>query len=380
MSLPPFSFQVLRSDSCGARAGRMATARGTIDTPVFMPVGTAAAVKAMTTAQLKETGTQIILSNAYHLANQPGAELIEKLGGLHRVMNWNGSILTDSGGFQVFSLPGRKVDDGGVTFQSTKRGKPIRLTPEISTKIQNRLGADIIMAFDECVAYPTTYEYAKQSLERTIDWLKRCKAAHGRDDQALFGISQGATFQELRQEGIKAMIDFDLPGYAIGGLSVGEGIENMKRALDYSVYLLPSGKPRYAMGIGTPEDILEAVERGVDMMDCIIPTKYARSATLFTHCGKLRVTNRKFRTDRFPIDTNCRCYTCRNFTRAYLHHLFASNEILGAILASVHNVSFYATLMENVRDAIKNGSYCKFKEEFLRLYLRRERKRRRKKE
>ena len=376
---PPFSFRLLDTDPCGARLGRIVTPHGKIDTPVFMPVGTAAAVKAMTTAQLEETGAQIVLSNAYHLANRPGAALVERMGGLHRFMNWKRSVLTDSGGFQVFSLPGRKVDDDGVTFRYNKGGERIRFTPETSVEIQNQLGADIIMAFDECVEHPTTYEYARHSLSRTTAWLKRCKAAHGRDDQALFGISQGGIFKDLRQEGIKAMIDLDLPGYAIGGLSVGEGIENMKRTLDFSAHLLPSDKPRYAMGVGLPDDILETVERGIDMMDCAIPTKYARSATLFTRCGKLRITKREYKTDRFPVDTSCRCYTCRNFTRAYLHHLFASNEILGSTLTSIHNVSFYLALMKDIRRSIGNDTFLNFKEEFVRLYRRKDEKKRKRK-
>ncbi len=300
--------------------------------------------------------------------------MIESYGGLHQFMGWDGPVLTDSGGFQVFSLPGKKVDDDGVSFKYNSGGKSVRLSPEISIAIQNKLGADIIMAFDECVEYPTTHEYAKQSLKRTTDWLKRCKKAHNREDQALFGISQGALFKDLRIEGAKALTDLDLPGYAIGGLSVGEGIDNMKKVLDYTVPALPKNKPRYVMGIGVPEDILEAVERGIDMMDCVIPTKYARSATLFTNCGKLRLTNREFRNDKFPVDTACQCYTCRTFSRAYLHHLFACNEILGATLTSIHNVHFYLNLMERIRDAIRGNRFSSFKKDFLELYHRKDNK------
>ena len=353
MNSEKFSFDLLSSDPSGARRGRFFTPHGKVETPIFMPVGTAAAMKAMTMEQLKETGAQIMLSNTYHLQNQPGADLVEKLGGLHRFMGWDGPVLTDSGGFQVFSLPGKKVDDEGVTFKHQINNKPYRLTPEISIKIQNQLGADIIMAFDECVEYPATHDYTAKSLKRTTAWAERCKKAHHREDQALFGISQGAMYKDLRKESLKALVDIDFPGYALGGLSVGEGIENMMRVLDFTTPCMPQNKPRYVMGIGLPEDIFAAVERGIDMMDCIIPTKYARSATLFTNVGKLRISNREFRNDKFPVDTNCRCYTCRTFSRAYLNHLFAGNEILGSILTSIHNVHFYLDLMARIRESIE---------------------------
>lgn len=369
-----FHFTLSETDPCGARRGAFITPHGTVETPIFMPVGTAAAMKAMTMAQLKDTGAQIVLSNAYHLNNQPGSDLVAKLGGLHKFMAWDGPILTDSGGFQVFSLPGRKVDDQGVTFRYSKESKPIVLTPEISMRIQNDLGADIIMAFDECVEYPTTYQYAKSALERTIKWAKRCKQAHTNPGQALFGISQGALFEDLRLEGIKSLVDLDFPGYALGGLSVGEGIENMKTVLDFAAPRLPDNKPRYVMGIGLPEDILEAVERGIDMMDCVIPTKYARSGALFTSCGRIRISNREFRNDKFPVDTSCDCYTCRNFSRAYLNHLFTANEILGATLTSIHNVQFFLNLMKGIRAAIQQKRFLNFKSDFLDLYQRKERK------
>jgi queuine tRNA-ribosyltransferase len=374
MSAKSFQFQLLGADSCGARLGKITTPHGNIETPIFMPVGTAAAMKAMTMEQLKSTGAQIVLSNAYHLNIQPGSDLVAKYGGLHKFMAWDGPILTDSGGFQVFSLPGRKVDDHGVTFRHTKNSKPVKLTPEISIHVQNELGADIIMAFDECVEYPTTYRYAKDALVRTLQWAARCKKAHKKTDQALFGISQGALFDDLRAEGIKELIDLDFPGYALGGLSVGEGIENMKKVLDFSAPLLPESKPRYVMGIGLPEDILEAVERGVDMMDCVIPTKYARSGALFTSVGKIRITNREFRNDKFPVDTSCDCYTCKNFTRAYLNHLFTANEILGATLTSIHNVQFFLNLTKKIRKSIKNNRFLSFKKEFLELYHRKDKK------
>lgn len=367
-----FLFNLLGTDPSGARRGRFSTPHGVVETPIFMPVGTAAAMKAMTMVQLKEAGAQIMLSNTYHLQNQPGADLVEKLGGLHRFMGWDGPVLTDSGGFQVFSLPGKKVDDDGVTFQNQKNNKPFRLTPEISVQIQNQLGADIIMAFDECVEYPATHDYTQKSLKRTLTWAARCKKAHKREDQALFGISQGALFKDLRKESMLALVDIDFPGYALGGLSVGEGIENMKRVLDYATPWMPQDKPRYVMGIGLPEDIFAAVERGIDMMDCIIPTKYARSATLFTNVGKLRISNREFRNDKFPVDTNCRCYTCRTFSRAYLNHLFAGNEILGSILTSIHNVHFYLDLMRRIRESIEKKRFSAFRDEFLALFNRKE--------
>jgi queuine tRNA-ribosyltransferase len=378
MSSKNLIYNLIHTDPCGARRGLMETPHGPVDTPVFMPVGTAAAMKAMTTEQLAATGARIVLANAYHLWLQPGADLVEKLGGLHRFMNWDGPMLTDSGGFQVFSLPGRVVDDDGVRFRARHGDPPVRLTPELSIEIQNRLGADIIMAFDECVEYPTTYDYARQSMKRTLRWAVRCIDAHRRKDQALFGISQGALFKDLREEGIRALRDMDFAGYALGGLSVGEGIDNMKRVLDEATPLLPIDKPRYVMGIGLPEDILEAVERGIDMMDCIIPTRFARSATFITHCGKIRLSNREFRSDRFPVDTNCDCYTCRNFSRAYLHHLFTANEILGATLASIHNVRFYLNLMQRIRTAIEQDRFKAFKKDFLMLYQRREAKKGRK--
>ena len=368
----PFGFKLENTDPSGARLGTLTTARGQVTTPIFMPVGTAAAMKAMTPAQLKEVGAGIVLSNAYHLENQPGSELIEKLGGLHRFMAWEGPMLTDSGGYQVFSLDKKTVKEDGVVFQYSKEGKAVQLTPESSMAIQNRLGADIIMAFDECVEYPTTYEYAKASLERTLRWAKRCKEAHKNPAQALFGISQGGLWEDLRRRSFAGLMDLDFPGYAIGGLSVGEWLDNMKRTLDFTTPLMPTEKPRYLMGIGLPEDILEAVERGIDMMDCVIPTKFARSGVLFTSVGKLRISNGEYKKDKFPADTSCDCYTCKNFSRAYLHHLFASNEILASTLASIHNVRFYMNLSFGMQKAIAKGEFAQFKAEFLRLYLRRE--------
>jgi queuine tRNA-ribosyltransferase len=372
MSKSNFSFELFNTDPSGARLGKITTPHGEIETPIFMPVGTAAAMKAITTEQLKDAGAQIMLSNTYHLHNQPGAEIIERHGGLHQYMNWKGPVLTDSGGFQVFSLPGKVVDDDGVTFEYFKGGKKIRLDPKISMEVQNQLGADIIMAFDECVEYPTTHEYAKDSLKKTTRWAKQCIEFHQRKDQALFGISQGALFKDLREEGMKALVDLDFPGYAIGGLSVGEGLDNMCRVLDYTTAWMPKNKPRYLMGIGLPEDLLAAVEYGIDMADCVIPTKYARSGVLFTNVGRIRVTRAEFKKDMFPVDTSCECYTCKNYTRAYLNHLFAANEVLSATLTSIHNVHFYMTLMERIREAIRENRFSKFKADFLELYFRKE--------
>ncbi len=369
-----FEFHLTHTDPSGARRGEFTTPHGKVQTPIFMPVGTAAAMKAITPAQLSEAGGQILLANAYHLANRPGPDLIEKLGGLHGFMGWEGPILTDSGGYQVFSLKTRQVDEEGVTFSYHKGGAPARLTPSSSMNIQERLGADIIMAFDECVEFPTTHAYAKEALKRTTKWAKICKSVHQRKDQALFGISQGALFEDLRKQSLAELQEIDFPGYAIGGLSVGEGLDNMNRALDFITPLMPMDKPRYLMGIGLPEDMLEAIERGVDMMDCVIPTKFARSGVLFTHAGRIRVTNGEFRKDKFPPDTHCRCYTCSHFSRAYLHHLFAANEVLSATLTSIHNLHFYLGLMRQARTAIEEGRYLSFKADFYALYFRKERK------
>jgi len=373
----PVQFQLTHTDPGGARAGVLSTPRGEVNTPIFMPVGTAAAMKALTPAQLKETGAQIVLSNAYHLENQPGAELVEKMGGLHQFMQWDGPMLTDSGGYQVFSLKKKTVEEEGVTFSYEKDGRSVSLTPESSMAIQNQLGADIIMAFDECVEFPTTYGYAKTSLERTLRWAARCKKAHTNQSQALFGISQGGLWEDLRQRSMDGLLELDFPGYAIGGLSVGEGLDNMNRTLDFTTNMMPTDKPRYLMGIGLPEDILSAVERGIDMMDCVIPTKFARSGVLFTSMGKIRVTNSEYRRDKYPVDSSCECYTCKQFSRAYIHHLFAANEVLGATLTSIHNVHFYMNLSFQMQDAIKAGRFSAFKAEFLEKYSRQENRKKR---
>jgi queuine tRNA-ribosyltransferase len=364
-----FRFELLHTDpASSARRGRLTTPHGVIETPIFMPVGTHAAMKAMTPAQVGETGAQIILSNTYHLHLKPGEGLIQKAGGLHRFMNWEKPILTDSGGFQVFSLPKKKITETGVFFRHEVTGEEIFLGPREATAIQNALGADIIMAFDECIPYPSTHDYAAKSIKKTLCWAEECLKSHGRSDQALFGIVQGGVYEDLRRECARELTALDLPGYAIGGVSVGEGLELLKKVVDYTAPFLPENKPRYLMGVGLPEDILESIERGMDMFDCVIPTRYARSATLFTSRGKLRLTHRRYRRDFFPVDAACDCYCCRNFTRAYLHHLYNANEILSAILAATHNVRFYLNMVEGARRAIEAGDFRAYKEEFLGRY------------
>ncbi|MCZ6647611.1 MAG: tRNA guanosine(34) transglycosylase Tgt [SAR324 cluster bacterium] len=368
-------FKLLATDpACGARLGVISTPKGEVPTPAFMPVATQGTVKAMLPDWVAEKGARILLANTYHLHLKPGEDVIAALGGLHKFMNWPHLIITDSGGYQVFSLPEREISEEGVRFRTRKQGQPLLLTPESTIAIQEKLGADIVMAFDECVAYPTPHEYAKEAMERTIRWAERCKRAHGRKDQALFGIVQGSTYPDLRRACAEAIADLDLPGIAVGGLSVGEGLEVMREVLSYTVPYLPADRPRYLMGVGLPEDILAAVEAGMDMSDCVIPTKYARSGMLFTQVGRLRVSNAEYRKDRFPPDTSCGCYTCAHYTRAYLHHLFQAGEILGQTLASIHNMHFYLTLMENIRQAISEARFLQFKEEFLSAYQRQSKK------
>ncbi len=363
-------FTLLKKDTAtAARRGRLETPHGAIETPIFMPVGTHAAMKAMTPEQVDAAGAQIILANTYHLHLRPGEGLVEKAGGLHKFMAWDKPILTDSGGFQVFSLPNKRITEDGAFFRHEVTGEEVYLDPARAMAIQETLGADIIMAFDECIPYPCDRKYAAQSTRKTIRWAEACKKAHTRKDQALFGIVQGSIFEELREMCAKELVAMDFPGYAIGGVSVGEGLELLKKVVAMTAPFLPENKPRYLMGVGLPEDILESVERGMDMFDCVIPTRYARSATLFTRRGKIRLTNKNYRRDFFPIDPSCSCYACRNFTRAYIHHLFNANEVLSAILASIHNVQFYLTMMAEVRQAIEQGRFADYKREFLSGYL-----------
>ena len=366
---PPFGF-TLAARSGAARAGRFATPRGAIHTPAFMPVGTHGAVKALTPEQVRSTGAEMVLANTYHLALRPGEELVAKLGGLHAFMRWQGPILTDSGGFQVFSLPSKEISDRGVRFRNEVDGSSVELTPERSIQIQNALGADIIMAFDECTLHPADEKLAGVGVRRTLAWLQRCCDAHARpESQALFGIVQGGVHLGLRSACAEAVVAHDLPGYAIGGVSVGEGFDLMCAVTEHTAPLLPEDKPRYLMGVGLPEDLLAAIGYGMDLFDCVIPTRYARSGTVFTVRGRIRLTHRRYRRDAYPIDTSCDCLACAGgFSRAYLHHLFAANEILSAILASIHNVRFYQRLVANARTAIAAGDFAAFRADFLEAY------------
>lgn len=360
-----------------ARRGTITMSRGTIETPVFMPVGTAATVKAMMPRDLAEIGTQISLANTYHLHIQPGEQIVEKAGGLHDFMAMQWPLLTDSGGFQVFSLPKKKITEKGVEFEFKKGSERIFATPEWSIGIQEKLGADIIMAFDECPPFPCSHKDAHESLHRTIRWLDRCVDAQTRDDQHLFGIVQGSTYDDLRAESACETIQRDLPGYAIGGVSVGEGHGLMMQAIDGAEPYLPQQRPRYLMGVGLPEDIVGAVGRGMDMFDCVIPTRYARSGTIFTWRGRFRVTHSNYRGDQYPLEPNCSCYACQNFSRSYIHHLVRSEELLGTMLCTIHNLRFYHSLMEKIREAIAAGEYAEFAAWFEGEYLVNDRKRRR---
>ncbi len=337
-----------------------------------MPVGTHGALKAMTTEHARATGSQVLLANTYHLALRPGEQLVAKLGGIHSFMGWDQTLLTDSGGFQVFSLPKVEINDRGARFKNEFSGETMEITPERSIEIQNSLGADIIMAFDECTPFPASEKQASQGVRRTLSWMERCMRAHRRqDEQALFAIVQGSTFRHLRASCAEALVAMDLAGYAIGGVSVGEGHELLCEVSEFTTPLLPVDKPRYLMGVGLPEDLLACVGHGIDMFDCVIPTRYARSATVFTTRGRLRLSNRRYRHDAYPIDASCGCYACASgFSRAYLHHLFAANEVLSAILCSIHNVHFYQDLMRQSRQAITEDRFEPFAEGFLATYRR----------
>ena len=365
----PFRY-TLQQTSGAARAGVFATPHGEIHTPAFMVVGTQAAVRALTPDQLRAAGAEVLLANSYHLALRPGEKLVAKLGGLHQVMRWEGPIVTDSGGFQVFSLPSKEISDRGVRFKTEVNGSTVELTPERSVAIQHQLGADNIMAFDECPPYPADEELARAGVRRTLSWMERCLKAHGQSDhQALFGIVQGGVYEHLRVACASSLVALDLPGYAIGGVSVGEGHELLCKITALTAPLLPDSKPRYLMGVGLPEDLLAAIGLGIDLFDCVIPTRYARSASVFTSRGRIRLSNRRYRRDAYPIDTSCDCAACAGgFSRAYLHHLFASNEVLSAILASIHNTRFYQHLVRGARQAILARQYDDFQRDFLERY------------
>tara|TARA_B100000959_G_scaffold187608_1_gene196194 strand:+ start:2950 stop:4107 length:1158 start_codon:yes stop_codon:yes gene_type:complete len=357
-----FSFELIKTETkTKARLGLITTSHGTIETPVFMPVGTRAAVKTLTPEELKENDTSIILSNAYHLFLRPGNKLIKNMGGLHKFMHWNGPILTDSGGFQVFSLNKlTKIKEEGVYFNSHINGSKCFLSPEISMEIQQDLGADIAMTFDEPVPYPSSYEYAKNSNEMNSRWAERCKKRHSEENQALFGIIQGGMFNDLRKQSVENILEIGFDGYAIGGLSVGEPKDLMLELVDYTAPLLPEEKPRYIMGVGTPTDIIKGILSGIDMFDCVLPTRNARNGTLFTSEGKVIIKNSKYTNDQSPPDPICLCYTCRHYSRAYLRHLFVAQEILSMRLNTIHNVYFYNNLMKKIREEIKNDSLLDF--------------------
>ena len=365
------TFELLNTDSDSrARRGRLTTPHGAIETPIFMPVGTAASVKAVKPDDVAELGAQIILANTYHLFLRPGHELVREAGGLHSFMHWDKPILTDSGGFQVFSLGAlRKITEDGVSFRSHIDGSNQMLTPEISIEVQNALGSDIIMAFDECTDHTLEKLYIKEASDRTTRWLKRCVTAHKNpESQALFGIMQGGVHKDLRRESAEEITALDLPGYSIGGLSVGEPKEMMCDILDYCVPLLPAEKPRYLMGVGTPDAIFEGVELGIDMFDCVLPTREARHGAAMTSEGRINIKNARFERDLGPLDGKCNCYTCRNFSRAYLRHLFKAQEMLSATLLSIHNLRFLVGMMEDIRASIEEGRFKAYKKGFLESY------------
>ena len=348
-----------------ARRGTIHTRRGAIETPAFMPVGTQGTVKGMMPEQLKEIGSQIILGNTYHLYLRPGHERMARFGGLHKFMNWDRPILTDSGGFQVFSLGAlRKIDEEGVRFQSHLDGSKHILTPELSIAIQEALGSDIMMVFDECIPHPSTREYIIDSTARSTRWAARCKAARTDESAALFGIVQGGMEEDLRQKSVEGLLEIGFDGYALGGLSVGEPAEVMYQVMDWSLPLLPKDHPRYVMGVGTPENLVEAVSRGADMFDCVMPTRNARNGVLFTSFGKVSIKQARFIEDEMPIDPECSCYVCRNYSRAYLRHLYQSNEILSSVLNTTHNLYYYLHLMKGMRGAISEGTFKTFREDF----------------
>lgn len=362
------TFDLLATDG-KARRGRIEFPRGAIETPAFMPVGTYGTVKGMLPRDILDTGADIILGNTFHLMLRPGTEVVKKHGGLHGFMKWDKPILTDSGGFQVFSLGDlRKITEEGVAFRSPIDGSKVFLDPEKSMQVQRDLGANIVMAFDECTPYPATREQAKKSMELSMRWALRSKNAHGDNPNALFGIVQGGMFKDLRMESLSALTDIGFDGYAIGGLSVGEPKEEMCKVLDFLPHQMPSDKPRYLMGVGKPEDLIYAVQAGIDMFDCVMPTRNARNGHLFTSEGVIKIRNAKHRSDTSALDSKCSCYTCENFSRSYLHHLDKTGEILGSQLNTIHNLNYYQTLMQALRSAIEQGDLEEKSQEILEGY------------
>ena len=366
--MPAVTYELIQQcPETGARAGRLHTPHGSFDTPMFMPVGTQGTVKTLSPEELHTMGAGVILGNTYHLFLRPGHEIVKKAGGLHRFMNWDGAILTDSGGFQVFSLGAlRKISEEGVAFRSHHDGSKQFLSPEKSMEIQMALGSDIAMAFDECTPYPADYEYACRSMRLTTRWAKRCQAVHNREDQALFGIVQGGMYADLRQESAEQLVAMDFPGYAIGGLSVGEPKPLMYEVLEQTVPFLPQNKARYLMGVGTPDCLVEGVARGIDMFDCVFPTRVARNGTAITSQGRVVIRNAAYIEDFTPLDPECDCYTCRNYSRAYLRHLIRCDEIFGLRLMSLHNLYYLIKLMHQIRTAIIDGNYPEFRKLFWR--------------
>lgn len=367
----PVTYEPIKTcKQTGARLGIVHTPHGSFETPTFMPVGTLGTVKAMSTEELKEIGAGMILSNTYHLWLRPGTEVIQQAGGLHKFMNWDGPILTDSGGFQVFSLSKlRDIQEEGVHFRHHLNGSKLFLSPEKAMEIQNVLGSDIMMAFDECPPYPASHDYMKKSVDRTTRWAKRCIEAHARpEEQALFGIVQGGEYEDLRERSAKALVELDFPGYAIGGLSVGEPKDVMNRVLEFTVPHLPEDKPRYLMGVGTPDSLIDGAIRGIDMYDCVLPTRIARNGTLMTSNGRLVVRKKEYEFDFGPLDENCDCHVCKTYSRAYIRHLIRTDEILGLRLTSYHNLYFLVHLMEQVREAIREDRLGDFREQFFEQY------------
>ncbi|ASF55947.1 queuine tRNA-ribosyltransferase [Bacillus velezensis M27] len=371
MAEQPIRYEFIKEcKQTGARLGRVHTPHGSFETPVFMPVGTLATVKTMSPDELKSMDAGIILSNTYHLWLRPGHDIVKEAGGLHKFMNWDRAILTDSGGFQVFSLSKfRNIEEEGVHFRNHLNGDKLFLSPEKAMEIQNALGSDIMMAFDECPPYPAEYDYMKRSVERTSRWAERCLEAHGRsDEQGLFGIVQGGEYEDLRIQSAKDLVSLDFPGYAIGGLSVGEPKHVMNRVLEFTTPLLPKDKPRYLMGVGSPDALIDGAIRGVDMFDCVLPTRIARNGTVFTNEGRLNMKNAKYERDFRPIDEECSCHTCQNYSRAYIRHLIRCNETFGIRLTTYHNLHFLLHLMEQVRQAIREDRLGDFREEFFERY------------
>ena len=360
-----------KAADCNARLGKLETNYGVVDTPMFMPVGTRASVKGLSPDEVKACGSGVCLANTYHLWLRPGEDIVDHCGGLHKFMNYDGPILTDSGGFQVFSLVKNKekdITEEGVHFKSHIDGQNLLLTPEKSIEIQNKLDSDIAMCFDECPPFPVSYEYMKKSIDRTLRWAKRCKEAHKNERQSLFGIVQGGEFEDLREYSCKETVKLDFDGYSIGGTSVGEDKETMYKMIDYGIKYLPEDKVRYLMGVGDPLDILEGVERGIDIFDCVLPTRIARHGQAFTRTGKINFNNAKYKMDLGPVDEGCDCYCCKNYSRAYIRHLISVDEMFGGRLLSIHNIRFLIKLTEEIREAIKEDRFLEYKKSFIDKY------------